>query len=346
MIETGDPISPYLFVLAMNVLSNMLNLATAKGIFAYHPKCKKIGLTHLSFANDLLIFCKGNVDSVVGVLSVLNQFYQVSGLNLYSSKSELFAAGISSRTLEEIKFISGFKIGNLLVRYLGIPLVIWKLTVKDYEPLLGKIKQRLQHWKLILPASIFKSVDHLCSRFFWKGADTSAASAREHDLWNFKAKSNVSWSFNRILKLRPIAYPIVTSAPQSIREVWDKIRSQGMKVCWHRLIWYPMHIPKHNLISWMALLNRLPTRDRLQRMGLCYDALCVNCCQDQESRDHLFSQCSFAVGLWKSVLQLNGMTFTPLTWETMVSRASTTWKGKSIITTLLKISWNAFIYSI
>ncbi|KAE8675100.1 hypothetical protein F3Y22_tig00111693pilonHSYRG00046 [Hibiscus syriacus] len=204
-------------------------------------------------------------------------------------------------------------------------------------------------WQLILLASILKTVDQFCSRFSGNELINQQPVPEACIISLIRkvlAGSNVSWSFHRILKLRPIAYPIVTFAPQPIREVWDMIRTQGIKVHWHRLIWYPLHIPKHSLISWMALLDRLPTRDRLRRMGLCSDSICVSCCQFQESRDHLFSQCSFAVGLWKAILKLNGMSYSPLTWETMVSWASTSWKGKSLITTLLNISWNAFIYSI
>ncbi|XP_039072037.1 uncharacterized protein LOC120219279 [Hibiscus syriacus] len=133
---TGDPLSPYLFVLAINVLSSLLNLAASKGLSGYHPKCKKIGLTHLSFADDLLIFCKGNSDSVAGVLSVLDHFKDSSGLKINSSKCEIFHAGISSLSIDDIKQITSFKIGRLPIRYLGIPLVTRKLNEKDYKKLL------------------------------------------------------------------------------------------------------------------------------------------------------------------------------------------------------------------
>ena len=55
-VRQGDPLSPYLFVIAINVLSKLLDAAAEYGVISYHPKCKKIKLTHLSFADDLLIF--------------------------------------------------------------------------------------------------------------------------------------------------------------------------------------------------------------------------------------------------------------------------------------------------
>ncbi|XP_039022800.1 uncharacterized protein LOC120155318 [Hibiscus syriacus] len=131
-----------------------------------------------------------------------------------------------------------------------------------------------------------------------------------------------------------------------MKEVWDEIRPKGQKVPWHKLIWFPMHIPKHCLIVWMALQDRLQTRDRLQRMGISTDTACVNCNLSHETRNHLFSECSLAVFLWNSVLTLNGMNPTNLSWEETVATASTSWKGKSLITFILKIAWSAFIYTI
>ncbi|XP_039039689.1 uncharacterized protein LOC120177707 [Hibiscus syriacus] len=101
-IRQCDHISPILFVLAMNVLSIILNLAAARGLFRYLPKCKKIGLTHISFIDDLLIFCKGNIESITRIISALDQFYELSGLKLNAAKCELYTAGISFRNLEHI----------------------------------------------------------------------------------------------------------------------------------------------------------------------------------------------------------------------------------------------------
>ncbi|XP_039029055.1 uncharacterized protein LOC120163114 [Hibiscus syriacus] len=176
-IRQGDPLSPILFVLAMNVLSRILNMAATKGLFGYHPKYKKIGLTHLSFTDDLLIFCKGNIESVSGVISVLDQFYEMSGLKLNAAK----------------------------LRYLGVPFVTRKLIEKDCVVLIEKIKSKLHHWlgkhlsyadrlelirvvlfsianfwcrQLILPQAIINRIEQLFSRFFWKGTDKAATGAR------------------------------------------------------------------------------------------------------------------------------------------------------------------------
>ena len=79
-LRQGDPLSPYLFVIAMNVLSIMLNKAAAELTIKYHPKCSSSKLTHLCFADDLLIFMDGSLDSVQNVLQVLKEFELRSGL--------------------------------------------------------------------------------------------------------------------------------------------------------------------------------------------------------------------------------------------------------------------------
>ncbi|XP_039000047.1 uncharacterized protein LOC120125772 [Hibiscus syriacus] len=121
-------------------------MATVKGLFGYHPKCKKIDLTHISFTDDVLIFCKGNIESVVGVISVLDHFYEMSGLKLNAAKCEIYTTGITSRNLEHLLQSTGFKHDYLSVRYLGVPLTTRKLKEKDRVVLIEKIKSKLHHW--------------------------------------------------------------------------------------------------------------------------------------------------------------------------------------------------------
>ncbi|GJR07383.1 Toll/interleukin-1 receptor domain-containing protein [Tanacetum coccineum] len=80
-LRQGDPISPYLFTLVMEVL----NLLIKKNIeeneeFEYHHGCKKLKITHLCFADDLLAFCHGDCESVRIIKKSLDEFSGYSGL--------------------------------------------------------------------------------------------------------------------------------------------------------------------------------------------------------------------------------------------------------------------------
>ena len=105
-------------------------------------------------------------------------------------------------------------------------------------------------------------------------------------------------------------------------------------------------VPKHAVITWLAILNRLPTVDRLKAWGIDKDGLCSLCKQEQESRDHLFFECSYSKAVWKKVLQLCGLNREVLDWRREFAWAVQKFKGKALITKILKISWNAYIYCI
>lgn len=140
------PLSPYLFGLAMNILSQSLNDATEIGEFNYHPKCKDSKLTHLCFADDLLIFSDGSQTSIQGILKVLSDFHIISGLAISPEKSSFFSCGLSEAESNHISAISGIPQEHLPVRYLGLPLCTKKLSLLDCEPLLQNIKRKISSW--------------------------------------------------------------------------------------------------------------------------------------------------------------------------------------------------------
>ena len=86
--------------------------------------------------------------------------------------------------------------------------------------------------------------------------------------------------------------------------VWRVIRPHKEKMDWHKLVWFSLNVPKHSLISWMAILNRLPTKDRMSEWGMQLDRGCVLCHNAEESRNHIFFGCSFSKGICKEVLSL------------------------------------------
>lgn len=57
-LRQGDPLSPFLFVMAMEYLSRLLKQFGHNPQFKFHPKCGKIKVIHLGFVDDLLLFSK------------------------------------------------------------------------------------------------------------------------------------------------------------------------------------------------------------------------------------------------------------------------------------------------
>jgi hypothetical protein len=61
-IRQGDPISPYLFLLCTEALSNLMTRAEERGLIVGVPTSKRgPWITHLFFADDSLLFCQAEM---------------------------------------------------------------------------------------------------------------------------------------------------------------------------------------------------------------------------------------------------------------------------------------------
>lgn len=195
-LRQGNPLSPYLFVIAMNCLSLMLNKSAEKRDFNYHLHCKETKLTHLYLADDLLIFMDGSLSSVQNGFQILSQFEDLSGLAINKEKTNFYTAGLTDHEINKITTTTGLCHRTLPIRYLGLPLCTKKLTMLNCVSLIQKVKskmsfytarslsypERLQLLKFvisrisnlwcsafILPKRCISTINSLFGLFLWKG---------------------------------------------------------------------------------------------------------------------------------------------------------------------------------
>ncbi|KAL4291690.1 hypothetical protein GQ457_14G009900 [Hibiscus cannabinus] len=169
------------------------------------------------------------------------------------------------------------------------------------------------------------------------------------DFWLIPCTNSMSWFMKKLLKAREEAAPFFAAhsdlSKMNSKLIWDETRLCRDRVVWHKLVWFAQHVPKHAIISWLAFLNRLATRDRLMRMGVVNENCCIFCAAE-ESRNHLFFECVFAREVWRGVLTMCLLNRDVLDWDAEIEWAIGFMKGNSLLTFILKLSLSASIYLI
>lgn len=130
----------------MEVLSLIRAKECDKPSLTFHWKTKLIRLTHLCFADDLILFFHGDIRSVSILKGCLDNFSSISGLHLNAAKSMCFLSNSPLVTAEAILSSLGFQVGLFPAKFLGVPLITSKLSLADCRPLLERIVARISSW--------------------------------------------------------------------------------------------------------------------------------------------------------------------------------------------------------
>ena len=145
-MRQGDPLSPLLFNLAADALSNMLEKAKAQGVIkgVVPHLVHGGGITHLQYADDTVVMVACDNDSITNLKFILYCFEWMSGLKINYHKSEVYVFGVEEERRNEISNILNCKKGVLPMTYLGFPIHDRKLHAKAFENIVGKMRRKLQ----------------------------------------------------------------------------------------------------------------------------------------------------------------------------------------------------------
>ena len=66
------------------------------------------------------------------------------------------------------------------------------------------------------------------------------------------------------------------------------------RVNWDNIVWEKLSIPRHRIVFWLVMLEKLKTKERLGNMGVVTDLKCLLCTEETETIPHLFFECRYS----------------------------------------------------
>ncbi|XP_058721841.1 uncharacterized protein LOC131593425 [Vicia villosa] len=151
-LRQGDPISPLLFTLIMEYLHRLLGTLKQSAGFNFHPRCAKLGITNICFADDLLLFARGDVNSIRHMMDKFHQFSEATGLRANPAKCRIYFGGLNDQMQHDIATTINFGVGRK------------QLVKSTLMSIAGYWMQAFP-----LPKKIIQRIEVICKNFLWSG---------------------------------------------------------------------------------------------------------------------------------------------------------------------------------
>lgn len=101
-----------------------------------------------------------------------------------------------------------------------------------------------------------------------------------------------------------------------------------------------------DFILYLALNERLQTRETLAAWGIVDDSRCVLCSSGKDSSEHLFFVCGYSATLWRKILQWMHIDNQVLGWKEEITWALRHFKGKHALAEIFRTALPASIYAV
>ncbi|MCI07401.1 RNA-directed DNA polymerase (Reverse transcriptase), partial [Trifolium medium] len=177
-LRQGDHLSPYLFILCMEKLSISINNAVHQGTWdPIHISNTGPCLSHLLFADDVLLFTKAKNSQIRFITNLFDHFSLASGLKINLSKSRAFySSGIPQAKINKLTSLSGIRSTVSLDKYLDFPILKGRAKRSDFNFIIDKMQSRVASWKnrllnklgrLVVASSVLSSIPTYYMQIAW-----------------------------------------------------------------------------------------------------------------------------------------------------------------------------------
>ena len=148
-IRQGDPLSPYLFILCAEGLSNLLYKAELNRRITGLPVTKGgTKLNHLLFVDDNILFCRATIFEWIHIQEVLEVYEMALGQKLNRDKTSIFFSKNTRReTKTHIKAVAGVGSTTCYKKYLGLLSLIGKSRISSFNGIKSRIWECMNGWK-------------------------------------------------------------------------------------------------------------------------------------------------------------------------------------------------------
>ncbi|XP_057249934.1 uncharacterized protein LOC130591055 [Beta vulgaris subsp. vulgaris] len=320
--------------MCMDYLTRILSYISELDEYKFFTVCRSLKLNHLSFADDLLMFCKGEAKSAYLLLQGLKLFSETTCLQANRQKSAIYCTAMEASEIERIEQFSGFKREQLPFRYLGVPISPKKLNVVDCDLLVEKMTRNIK-WEDLCrskkaggvgfrnitiwnKAAVAKLVWHIgCQKDDLWVKWVHSFYVKGRNWWDFPAPPGASWVLKYLCKVKNDLHQLdmanwsMMNQVYSIKKVYTDMRESIREVTWASGVWNRMNLPKHKFILWLGIQGRLKTKDTLFLHGISPDNTCCICGNAGETHDHLFFGCEFSKQILYARLDWTGIPCRP-----------------------------------
>jgi hypothetical protein len=148
-LRQGDPLSPFLFILGSEVLSRLLQKEESVGALKGLKIARNCpAISHLLFADDLLIFGKATLSEASCINRCINKYTAWSGQAINPGKSSVhFSKNTRSNFVNSVLSVFPFSHNPSRSIYLGLPILFGNAKMAAFQSIIDRIQLKLEGWR-------------------------------------------------------------------------------------------------------------------------------------------------------------------------------------------------------